>query len=359
MKILQVIDSLPTGGGARFVVNLTNYLNKRNISTDVLLLDGTKTSFYEELKNSGCEIFSLTTGGRWNLSNVLRIIPYLNDYDIIHVHIFPGSYYVAAAKFISRSNTPIVFTEHNSQNRRAVHPVFKYIEKWVYSQFGSTVCLTDQVKEFVEKNVDPRYKLTVIENGVDIDAIKSLTACHKSDFGFTAEDRILLMSARFESQKDHETLIRSMALLPNNFKLLLAGDGTKRTYYEKLVNDLDLSHRILFLGNRNDIYKIMKMADYNILSSHYEGLSLSAIESLASGKPFIASNVAGLDFIKDAGLLFRQGNIKELADIILMLDADVSYYNEVAKNCLRRSQEYDINIMVDKYVNLYHSIKKK
>ena len=50
MKILQVIDSLPTGGGARFVVNFVLALNKIGIKTDILLLDGTETEFFNELK---------------------------------------------------------------------------------------------------------------------------------------------------------------------------------------------------------------------------------------------------------------------------------------------------------------------
>ena len=41
----------------------------------------------------------------------------------------------------------------------------------------------------------------------------------------------------------------------------------------------------------------MKMVDVNILCSNFEGLSLAALEAMASGKPFIASNVEGLDFV--------------------------------------------------------------
>ena len=89
MKVLQIIDSLPTGGGARFVVNFVLALNKTGIETDILLLDGVETEFYKELKESNCcKIISLTKGNRWSPKNILKIIPFFKEYDLVHVHIF-------------------------------------------------------------------------------------------------------------------------------------------------------------------------------------------------------------------------------------------------------------------------------
>ena len=358
MKILQVIDSLPTGGGARFVVNFVLALNKIGIKTDILLLDGTETEFFNELKESNtCKIIALTKGNRWNPKNVFEIIPYFKEYDLVHVHIFPTSYFVALAKFFSNTKTPIVFTEHNSQNRRATHFLFRFIEKFVYSQFNMVVCLTEEVKTFVKDNLNVNEnKLVIIENGVYLQKIYDAIPHKKSDLGFEESDRLILMSARFETQKDHETCIKSLKLLPEKFKLLLAGEGSLLSKYKNFANDLGLENRILFLNNRKDIFEIMKMADYNVLSSNFEGLSLSAIESLASGKPFIASDVSGLNFIKNKGLLFPKGDEKELARLILELDSDINLYQKITENCLSLAKEYSIEKMLDKYIKVYLNI---
>ena len=77
-----------------------------------------------------------------------------------------------------------------------------------------------------------------------------------------------------------------------------ADDWLESNAFDIISKNLQLENRILFLNNRKDIFEIMKTVDYNVLSSNFEGLSLSAIESLASGKPFIASDVSGLNFIK-------------------------------------------------------------
>jgi glycosyltransferase involved in cell wall biosynthesis len=135
------------------------------------------------------------------------------------------------------------------------------------------------------------------------------------------------------------------------------GDGDKRTKCEDLVKELNLSGRVSFLGVRMDVPQLLESAYIVILSSRYEGLSLSSIEAMASGRPFIASDVPGLrDVVKGAGLLFPPGNEKKLAEHINSLLSDRELYEKVAKDCLNRAKEYDINNMVDQYIELYKSI---
>jgi glycosyltransferase involved in cell wall biosynthesis len=78
---------------------------------------------------------------------------------------------------------------------------------------------------------------------------------------------------------------------------------------------------------------------------------------MASGKPFIASDVPGLrDVVKDAGLLFPPGNEKVLAEKINSLLSDTELYEKVAKDCLNRAKDYDIDNMVEQYIELYIEI---
>ena len=84
-----------------------------------------------------------------------------------------------------------------------------------------------------------------------------------------------------------------MQLLPLEVKLVLAGEGVLKKKCQDLVETLKLKERVVFLGLRMDIPQLLKTADVVVLSSKYEGLSLSSIEGLAAGKPFVASDVPG------------------------------------------------------------------
>ena len=91
-----------------------------------------------------------------------------------------------------------------------------------------------------------------------------------------------------------------------------------------------------------------------VLSSHYEGLSLSSVEGLASGRPFVASDVPGLtEVVQDAGILFEKNDHEQLANILNNLIEDKTLYEQTVKSCLERSKSYDLNKMVDNYLALY------
>jgi glycosyltransferase involved in cell wall biosynthesis len=80
---------------------------------------------------------------------------------------------------------------------------------------------------------------------------------------------------------------------------------------------------------------------------------------MASGKPFIASNVPGLkDIVEGAALLFTHKNEKDLAEKISSLISSPELYKKVSAACLERSKQYDINIMVDKYIEVYKEVLK-
>ena len=95
------------------------------------------------------------------------------------------------------------------------------------------------------------------------------------------------------------------------------------------------------------------MVDVNILASNYEGLSLAALEAMSTGKPFIASNVDGLDFVVNNQSYLFENEPESLGDLILKLYNDKDFYDECAKNTFHRSKDFDIEIMVDKYLEVY------
>lgn len=112
--------------------------------------------------------------------------------------------------------------------------------------------------------------------------------------------------------------------------------------------------RVKFLGLRNDIPNILKAADIVVMSSHFEGLSLSSIEGMSSGRPFIASDVDGLhEIVAGNGLLFPHEDAKALADLILQMATDVDARNRVIDACQKKASQYDIKVMAEKYNNLY------
>jgi glycosyltransferase involved in cell wall biosynthesis len=175
--------------------------------------------------------------------------------------------------------------------------------------------------------------------------------------------RLITMVGRFSEQKDQLTLINSLLSLPHYYHLLLIGEGELKTISYDYVSKINLHSRVHFLGFRTDTERIIKSSFLTCLSSNWEGLSLFSIESMASGIPFIGSNVPGIkDIAENYVPLFEKGNSLELSKLILKFDNDGEYYSSISKKGLLRANEFSLEIMGNKYLNVYNrfiSIKKK
>jgi glycosyltransferase involved in cell wall biosynthesis len=96
-----------------------------------------------------------------------------------------------------------------------------------------------------------------------------------------------------------------------------------------------------------------------MLSSKFEGLSLSSIEGMASGKPFVATDVEGLtNILKGYGLLFKYQDDIELSTILLKLINDHEFYGEISALCLKRANEFSIEKLRDKLIDQYEKISQ-
>lgn len=364
MKILQVINSLGTGGAEKLLLETIPLYNRAGISIDVLLLWDNDLPFAEELKKLNCcRIIKLKHSANpkhtYSLSHIVKLGRHIKNYDLVHVHLFPALYYVALVKYFGGLKTKLVFTEHSTTNKRITNKWFKPLEKWVYGCYNALVCLTDEISDIYKDYLGDKIAINVIHNGVDISAIKNAEPIDRNEIdpNIQRPDRIIIQVAAFRSGKDQTTLIKAMQQLPAIFKLWLVGEGATENSCKRMVNELGLENRVTFLGQRMDVPSLLKTADYVVLSSKYEGLSLSSIEGMASGRPFLASDVPGLhEIVGNAGILFPFGNASALAAKIMELDSHPDNYASVVNACVKRAELYDISAMVQQHLNLYQPL---
>lgn len=365
MKLLQVINSLGTGGAEKLLLDTIPMYNAQGIQMDILLLWDNDLPFTLALKNIKCcnvHILKRSSNFKdiYNPAHILKIRKIIKAYDIIHVHLFPAQYFVVLANI--GLNKKLVFTEHNTTNSRINNSIFKFIEKWCYSRYSKIIAISQDVFNIYEHYLNKTKDLVLINNGVDISAISNALPIDKNKIHslIFPDDVLIMQVSAFRAQKDQVTLIRAMQYLPNHYKVLLVGNGERKQVLIDLVTALHLNDSVLFLGQRMDVPRLLKSADIIVLSSQYEGLSLSSVEGLASGKPFIASDVPGLrEIVKDAGILFPLGDEKKLAGIILELSNNLQLSQDVSTKSIERAKLYDIKEMISKHIQLYKDLYEK
>lgn len=354
MKILQVITSLQIGGAEKLITDMVPRYKERGYEVDVLLFNGQNTPFRERLSSKGIKIFELTKNGNvYNPINIIRLFPYLRHYDIIHTHNTAPQLFCAICSLFCSNK--LVTTEHSSSNRRRKLKLYSFIDKWMYKRYNSIICISEAAQQSLTSYLGSSQNITTIYNGVDINQLYSAIP----NLSLKNNKTIITMVAGFRYEKDQDTLIRAFSLLPNknDFELWLIGDGIRRPILEKLTNELKLKNNVRFWGIRSDVPILLKSSDIIVMSSHFEGLSLSNIEGMSVGKPFIASDVNGLrEVTNGAGLLFPHGNANILAELLIKLSSDKSYANQIGKLCLEKAKKYDIDETIKQYLNIYDKI---
>lgn len=361
MRILQFITSLRPGGAERLVTDLALRFRDAGHEVSVLLLDGTRTPFYEELERGGIAVTALSEGFKsmrnpFLLSKLVRFLK-AGRFDIVHTHNTSCQFLAAAASLFVRVR--LVTTEHNVSNRRREWSWFKPADRWMYSRYSRIICVGERTQRNLTGFLGDQVtdKSVVIPNGIDLRRFSEAVPATEI---LSYPGHKLVMVAAFRAQKDQATLIKAMADLPEDYRLFLVGgvelpeDEPNLETCKALVRNLGLENRVFFLGKRSDVPSLLAAADVVVLSTHYEGMSLSVIEGMASGKPFVASDVSGVrEQVGGAGILFPENDSKALAVLIKDLCENPAMAAEVAGKCFSKASEQDLETMVTRHIEQY------
>ncbi|WP_313260731.1 glycosyltransferase [Sphingobacterium sp.] len=358
MRVLQVINNLNVGGAEKLLVESLPFYEEMGVDIDLLCLNETDSILNEEvLKNRFKGKFkTITTGTLYNPLLIWKLIPIIRKYDIIHIHLFPALYFVVIANFFC--HTKLIYTEHSTYNKRRGNKFLRMIDKFIYSKINKIVSISDDVDLKLKQHLGNKFsnKIIKIENGINLKKFISATPYNKEEF-FLKDSFIMMQVSSFRFPKDQMTIIKALKYLPDDVKFICVGDGPLLEANKKVGKELNVDDRLIFLGLRGDVPKLLKTADVIILSSKYEGLSLASIEGMCLNKPFIATDVPGLkDVVKGAGLLFNYQDVNGFSELILKLKDNHSYYNEVSASCFNRAQNFDIKKMIYGYIELYKKL---
>lgn len=345
MRILHLINAIEIGGAQRLLVDLLPRMAQTE-EVDLAVYEDLDNDFTRRLRDAGIRIIVLGEKNYRNPMLVFKLRKLFRNYDLVHVHLFPSSYWASLAA--RGMNVKLVFTEHSTSNSRRNKSLFRPVEKFIYARYNKIISISLQTQDALTHWLqceDDRF--VVVNNGIDTRQFANSRPA--------GEGSTLIMVARFVAAKDHQTVIRAIQMLPEDVTLNLVGDGPTRPACEALARELGVEKRVRFLGERTDVADLIAASRIGVQSSFWEGFGLTAVELMASGKPVVATCVEGLrQVVEGAGLLFEVGDTKTLASHVMNLLGDEAYYKEVADRCQVRAGQYDIDLMASNYMQLYH-----
>lgn len=211
-------------------------------------------------------------------------------------------------------------------------------------------------------------KLLVIPNGYDLSDFQPRGEMHER-ISILSHERnpgvpLLGMVGRFNAQKDHETLFRSLALLKasgQEFLCLLVGSGLDETNLEitKCLSHHGLTSYVRLLGLRSDIPAVMNSIDIHVLSSSFgEAFPNVIAEAMACGTPCVATSVGDTAMIiGNTGWVVPPRDpeqlAKAIAEALSEIECEPQLWHRRQTSAVERIRE---NFTIDKMVAAFGSV---
>jgi glycosyltransferase involved in cell wall biosynthesis len=163
--------------------------------------------------------------------------------------------------------------------------------------------------------------------------------CYDSDRFFPAaaerdEPETLLTISRLQLYKNHAATIRAAARIGRRVQVRLIGRGPERASLERLADELAVRCRVETEATDSDVQRAYRTARVVVCPSRFEGFGLTAIESVASGTPVVASDIPPhREFVGAAARFFPTDDIDMLtASISGVLAGETTAKPELVAN---------------------------
>ncbi|MBI4974604.1 MAG: glycosyltransferase family 4 protein [Candidatus Omnitrophica bacterium] len=293
---------------------------------------------------------------------VLRAIPKIfkiikeEKTGIIHAHTRVSQ---ALAFFASRiAGVPYVTTCHGFFKKRLGRRLF---DLWG----EKVIAISEPVKDSLinDFKVAPQ-RVELIYNGVEIDRFsRDYSSAELSEFKRSLrlkDGPIVGTIGRLSPVKGQRTFIeaiKDVICRRHMIQAIIMGDGPEEIKLKKLVSNLGIEESVQILKSDPDTSKYLAIMDIFVFPSIKEGLGISLLEAMVSGKPCVASDVGGIkDLIKDGstGILFPVGDVKTLSDSIIRLLDDEVLRKQLGKDArILATERFSLPTMADRVLNLY------
>jgi len=346
---IMIFDASPNwSGGANRIFLYSTELKKRGHYVTVCCLP--ESGLAQRLPEEHITVYTVNPKSDVNLFVIPKIIRLIkeNNIDIIEI-CSPKFYWISslAAKITARK---VILTRNVPYRKKGVK---KLINRFLYNILvNRIIAISDKIKrELIEDFSLPENKITVIYDGIDLLRFNHTTAeKYRSD----PEEYVVAVISRLDENKGLECFIEAIPKIAEKFTkihFIIVGTGRIEQKLKELSKKLNISGIVQFTGFRKDIPEILSAVDITIMPSPEEGMSMSALESMASGIPVVATSGSGLvDVIVNntSGNIVEPYSSSSLADgVIKLLQSDYRQAGKAARNIVE--EKFGLQKVVTKY----------
>lgn len=360
MTILHLSSEKTWRGGEQQIAYLIQELNSRGINNLVACRKG--SAFETHCRQQEIPYFSLPFSNSLDLRTALglRRICTKAGIDLMHLH-SSKSHGVAVLSAWLGNSTPMVLS------RRVDFPLKRnWLSQKKYNHPGirKIVCVSDAIKEIVQKDIAEPTKAITIYSGIDLQKFSTEESSRhlRQQYNIPDDHWIIGNTAAIASHKDYYTFVDTAAILSEQqfpAYFFIIGNGPQEENIKAYVQEKGLQDKIIFTGFLNNIPSILPELDLFLMTSKTEGLGTSLLDAFASKVPVVATAAGGIPEIvkhEQSGLLTNVGDSHQLAIEVVRIFQDTALRAKTVEGAWELVKKFDKRITADKTLALYHKI---
>ena len=366
MKITHVVENLERGGLERVVVDLAGMQHQQGHDCKVVCLFGAG-ALAPELRRQGIPVHACGKGAGLDMRALLRLRSLLRTrrVGVIHTHNATVHYHAALALF-GLAPCRLVNTRHGmGAEERTGRRERLYRLSMPLTHGVAAVC--DAARErFQAHGLLPGGGIEIVRNGIHVERFKPSSMALRrqlvAELGFAPGTRLIGTVGRLNVVKDQARLIHALAQLQDtdaNVALVVVGDGPLRGELERCALEAGVAERVRFLGDRDDVHRLLPGLDLFALPSRSEGYSIALLEAAASALPIVATDVGGNAEIVRHGVmgeLVPAGDTEALAGALARVLTDATAAERMRAAAREWAlREASVQSMARRYMAFYES----
>lgn len=295
INVLHIIESLAFYGGTpRKLLYLARNIDKSKYRIFVAAFQ-TEAILVKQFKETGTQVILLKNRKRWDIFTILDILSIIKRYrvDLVNTHFSRANIYGRVAAIVSR--VPVIVNEHGIPRNEKL--IVKIMDNLLSPFTEKFMCNSHAVLSELKKDLFIRRgNFEVVQNGIDVplffENISNNIQGLRKRLGIAPDDIVIANVSGFIPIRGHKTLMYAFSHVHRQFKktkLLFVGDGPLRKELTALSKRLGIENSINFMGYRNNIPSILRLAhiyvDPTIVAG---GFGFHVMEAMLSGLPVIA-----------------------------------------------------------------------
>lgn len=308
IRVLQIgADNLGYGGRSVAVYNLTQHIKSSDIENDFLYFGNEVPKEYvQNVENRGGKIVDI---GKILFDRCFILREYnrfkriyhaikQGTYNIVHVNA-DNAYEAMKSVIIARcAGVKIVFVHaHTTGSKRKEKFCLKFVihicQRLLPFCMSCSLACSEEAAIYLFGKL-PK-DIHIIKNGIDIEIFQYNDDIRNSlRKKMNLENKLVIgCVGRLSYPKNHKFLLQvfnQFLKIHEEAVLMLIGDGELKNEIVEEAKSLGILEKVIFMGNRQDVYELLQTMDLFCLTSYYEGFGIVNLEAQAAGLPCVVSD---------------------------------------------------------------------